>query len=118
MPKGRRKAEPVGKRRRPPAQTPEGRENQLISLATKLAEQQLIDGTASAAVITHYLKLGSTREKLEQENIAKKNSLLSSQKDALESAKKTEELYRNALNAMRSYAGQDDPPEEEAPPDD
>ena len=47
-----------------PALTPEARENQLIYLATNLAEQQLRDGTASSQVITHYLKLGSTKEKI------------------------------------------------------
>lgn len=91
--------------RRPPATTPEARENQLISLAVDLAERQLSDGTASAQVISHYLKLGSSREKLEQERIAKENELLDAKREALESAKRVEELYSTALNAMRSYAG-------------
>ena len=41
-----------------PALSPEARENQLIDLAVNLAEQQLLDGTASSQVITHFLKLG------------------------------------------------------------
>ena len=88
-----------------PALTPEAREDQLISLAVNLAEQQLIDGTASAQVITHYLKLGSTREKLEREKLKKENELLEAKREALESAKRVEELYANALQAMRSYSG-------------
>ena len=44
-----------------PALTPEARENQMISLAVDLAEKQLMEGTASSQVITHYLKLGSTK---------------------------------------------------------
>lgn len=92
--------------RRPPATTPEARENQLISLAVDLAEKQLSDGSASAQVISHYLKLGSSREKLEQERIAKENELLDAKREALESAKRVEELYSTALNAMRTYAGQ------------
>lgn len=88
-----------------PALTPEARENQLIALAVDLAEKQLAEGTASAQVITHYLKLGSTRERLEKEKLKKENELLQAKREALESAKRVEELYSNALEAMRSYSG-------------
>ena len=94
-------------RRRPPATTPEARENQLISLSVDLAERQLLDGTASAQVITHYLKLGTTRERLEQEKLAQENALLRARTDAMASAQRVEELYGKALNAMRSYSGQE-----------
>lgn len=93
--------------RRPPATTPESRENQMISLAVELAEKQLEQGTASAQVISHYLKLGSSREKLEQERLFRENELLSVKADAIASAKRVEEMYAAALNAMRSYAGQE-----------
>ena len=105
---GRRRSEPE-----PPqsslrrAKTPEGREHQLISLATDLAETQLREGKASAQVISHYLKLGSTREILEQERLARENKLLEAKVEALESQKRIEELYQEALDAMRSYAGQE-----------
>jgi hypothetical protein len=89
------------------ALTPEARENQLISLAVDLAEQQLRDGTASAQVITHYLKLGATTARLEKEKLEKENQLLAAKTKALESAERTEELYANAINAMRSYGGYD-----------
>jgi hypothetical protein len=92
---------------RPPASTPEARENQLVAAAVDLAEKQLREGTASAQVITHYLKLGSTRERLEQARLEKENDLLDARREALESAAKVEELYRTALDAMRSYAGQE-----------
>lgn len=95
-----------GRGNRRPATTPQQRENQLISLATDLAEEQLSNGTASAQVITHYLKLGSSREKLEQEKLAKENELLETKREMMASAKRVEELYETALNAMRSYAGQ------------
>lgn len=94
------------KRMRPPATNPEAREKQLISLAVDLAERQLSEGTASSQVITHYLKLGSTKERLEKEKLEKENELLRAKTEALQSAKKVEELYLNALNAMRSYSGQ------------
>lgn len=93
-------------RRGRPASTPEGRERQLINLAVDLAEQQLREGSASAQVISHYLKLGSTRERLEQERLQRENELLVAKVEALASAERTEELYREALNAMRSYSGQ------------
>lgn len=93
--------------RRPPATTPEERENQLIEAAVDLAEKQLRDGTASAQVITHYLKLGSSREKLEQERIAKENMLLDAKREALEAQQAIGELIENALLAMRKYQGVD-----------
>lgn len=89
-----------------PATTPEGRENQLVAHAVDLAERQLIEGTAAAQVITHYLKLGSSRERLEQERLARENVLLGAKAEAMESAKRIESLYHEALNAMRSYSGQ------------
>jgi hypothetical protein len=98
----------AGKRRdRRPATTDEDRESQLVSLAIDLAEKQLSEGTAAAQVITHYLKLGSTREKLEQERLSKENELLDARVDTLASAKKVEELYAAALDAMRQYAGRE-----------
>ena len=86
-----------------PALTPEARENQLISLAIDCAEKQLRDGTASAQVITHYLKLGSSREKIEKELLEKQKELMDAKKDSLQTAKKMEELYENAIRVMRSY---------------
>lgn len=96
-----------GKPRKPrrPATTLEGRENQLISLAADLAEKQLIDGSASSQVITHFLKLASTREQLEQERLKRENLLLSAKVDQIASARRIEELYETALNAMREYSG-------------
>ena len=93
------------RRERRPATTPENRENQLVSLAVDLAERQMVEGTASAQVITHYLKLGSTRESLEQDRLKKENELLSAKVEQMASAKRVEELYEEALNAMRNYAG-------------
>jgi hypothetical protein len=92
--------------RRPPATTPEQRENQLVSLAVDLAETQLRDGTASAQVISHYLKLGSSRERLEQERLQKENELLDAKREAMASAARVEELYTTAMNAFRAYSGQ------------
>lgn len=97
------KTEP--KKRRPPARTPEARENQLIGLSVDLAERQLRDGTASAQVITHFLKLGTTREKLEQEMLRENVELQRAKREAMASAARVEELYGAAIDAMRTYAG-------------
>lgn len=88
-----------------PAATPEARENQLVSLAVELAEKQLLDGTASSQVITHYLKLGSTKEKLDYEFKRKQMDLIEAKTESLQSAQRVEELYKNALDAMKSYSG-------------
>ena len=90
-----------------PALNPEVRESQMISLAIDLAEKQLLEGTASSQVITHYLKLGSTKERIEKEILEKQKELIEAKTQNLQSAKRIEELYSNALNAMRSYSGQD-----------
>lgn len=90
-----------------PALTPEAREAQMISLAVDLAERQLIEGTASSQVITHYLKLGSSKDKLEKEKMQKENELMQAKIEALETGKHTEELYDKAIKAMRHYRGDD-----------
>lgn len=97
-------SEQTSKKRRH-ATTPEARENQLIALAVDLSERQLREGTASSQVITHYLKLGSTREQLEQQRLRVENELGRAKVEAMESAKRVEELYGDAILAMRSYAG-------------
>lgn len=99
--------------RRPPATTPESREHQLVSLATDVAEQQMRDGTASAQVVSYYLKLGSTREKLEQERLRNENKLLVAKVESLESNVRMEELYADAIKAMTSYAGLEAPDDAE-----
>lgn len=91
-----------------PALTPEARENQLVSLAVDLAEKQLLEGTASSQVITHYLKIGSTKEKIEKEILEKEKILIEAKTEALKSAQHIEELYKNALDAMKNYKGSDD----------
>jgi len=94
-----------------PALSPEARESQMISLAVDLAERQLQEGTASSQVITHYLKLGSIRERLERERLEEENKLLRAKTEALESSKEIKALYEDALKAMKSYAGHGDPDE-------
>ena len=92
---------------RRPALTAEERENQLISQAYDLAERQIQDGTASAQVVSYFLKSGSQRDRLERERLERENELLRAKVESLASAKRVEELYEQALNAMKTYSGQD-----------
>lgn len=88
-----------------PASSPENRENQLTSLAYDLAEERLRNGTASAQEIVYFLRIGSIREKKELEMMGKKNELMNAKTEALQSAKKVEELYSNAIKAFAAYRG-------------
>ena len=97
----------TNKVKRRAAMSPEARENQLISEAVDLAEEQIINGTASSQVITHFLKLGSMKERLEREKLQNENELLKAKVKNLESAERSEEMYRKVINAMREYSGND-----------
>ena len=97
----RRDSNPASKR--PPATTPQGRENQVISLAYDEAEKQLIAGTASSQVITHFLKLGTERERLERLKLEQETLLAQAKVEQLASAGRIEELYSEAMAAFRGY---------------
>ncbi len=99
--------------RRPPGTTPNARENQLIAAAVDLAEKQIREGTAAATVVVHYLKLGSSREYLEQQRLALEGELLRAKAEIMASQKRQEDLFANALSAMRSYKGEEQLEEEE-----
>lgn len=89
------------------ATTPEQEEQYLISLATQMAEKQLLEGTASPSVLTHYLKLGTSREQLEQERLRRENVVLEAKAEAYASNARIEELFGEAINAFKSYSGQE-----------
>lgn len=100
------KASTSSGRKMRPALTPEARENQLISLATDLVERRLIEGTASSQETTHFLKLATTKAILEKEILENQKELIKAKTQSLQSAQRIEELYANALDAMRNYSGQ------------
>lgn len=96
------------KRKIRPALTPEARENQMISLALDLVEKRLIEGTASSQETTHFLKLASSKERLEKEILEKQKELIAARTESLQSTKHIEELYADAIRAMNSYKGNDE----------
>lgn len=99
-------SEVAKKSRRPPARTIEERQNELISAAYDLAEERIRNGTATSQELTHFLKLGSTRERLEQEKLRNENAMLAAKTDALRAEKDMGELYEKALAAFREYSGE------------
>ena len=88
-----------------PALTPEAKENHMIVLAQRLAEQQLLDGTASSQTINYYLKLGSSEQRKKMEKLEEENKLLRAKTESLKSAKNSEELFEKAIRAMKRYGG-------------
>lgn len=102
----------MSRQQRRPSMTEEGREQRLVSLTMDLAERQLQDGTASSQVMTHFLKLGSTRERLEQDRLRRENELLQAKVEAMASGQRIEDLYAGAIRAMSAYSGN---PQEEEP---
>lgn len=95
-----------------PALTPEARENQLISLATDLVEKRLREGTASSQETTHFLKLASTKARLEKQILEKQAELITAKTETLKSQRRVEELYTEAMKAFRNYNGQGDTDED------
>lgn len=92
-------------RKRPPARTPEARENQMVALAMDLVEERLRNKTATSQETVHFLKIGSTKEKVEREILEKQKELMVAKTEALQSAKRSEELFKEAMKAFSSYSG-------------
>lgn len=111
MPESKKKLS--SKKIKRPASTPEARENQLISLAMDNAEEQLSNGTASSQLVIHFLKLGTTKMELEKEKLRRENEFLRVKSENIESQKNIEQLYTDAINAMKTYGGYDS--EEDVP---
>lgn len=87
----------------PAMRTLEGRESQMIALAYDLVEQRLRDGTATSQETTHFLKLGSTKERRELKLLEAQIAVAESKVEAYKSSKNIEELIAEALDAKRSY---------------
>ena len=92
-------------RRSAPAMTQEAKESQLIALAYDLAEERMRNGTATSQEIVHFLKLGSTKDRIEREILERQKDLVSAKTEALQAQKRIEELLANAVTAMKSYSG-------------
>ena len=96
-----------------PGLTPEAEENQIIAMAYNLAKRRIAEGTASSQEVTHFLKMGSIKTRLENERLIEENKLLRAKTKAIESAEEMKELYAEAIKAMATYQGHGDPYEDE-----
>ena len=103
---------PKVKRHRP-AINPDARENQMISLAIDQAEKMLLEGKAPSQIVVHYLKLASSKERLEKEKLENENKVLRAKAEMIESTKRSEEFYAEALRAFKTYTGQGEADDEE-----
>ena len=108
MAKRKPTSSPGTTRKRRPALTPEARENQLIALAIDLVEQRLIDGTASSQETTHFLKLASSKSKLETRLLEKEIEFKSAKTKQIENEEHREALFKEAIDAMKRYSGNGD----------
>lgn len=95
----------MSNKKRPPARTPEARENQLISMAIDLVEKQLLDGSASSQILTHFLRLATAKEKLQNEKLKSDLRVAEAKIKAIENQDEIKVLYEQALDAMKRYGG-------------
>lgn len=98
----------TSRRSNPPARSLENRENQLIAKAYEVAEERLNNGTASAQEIVHFLRMGAAKAQLEKKKLEAETMLLQSKRDAVDSAKRSDIKYQEAIEAFREYNGQSD----------
>lgn len=63
------------------------------------------EGTASSQVITHYLKLATEKERLERAILEKQKALIEAKTENYKMAQHMDEIYNNAIAAMKKYSG-------------
>lgn len=102
---------PMKRRRR--ARSPEARERELTALAMDKVEERMRTGAATAAEYTHFLKLATVQAELEKEKTRNENELLKARVENLAMQARLEEVYSNALQAMRAYSGNTDEDQED-----
>ena len=77
----------------------------MIALAYKEVEYRIRNHQASSQELVHFLRMGSEKERLEREKLEAEMELQKVKASAIESGKHMEELYENAINAMKLYSG-------------
>lgn len=106
MPKAKVRSSSVSVKDIRPALSPENEEAQCVALAMNLVRQRLLNGTASSQETTHFLKLGSPKARLELEILEKEKELITAKTDKIKSEERSEQMYADAIKAMRNYSGQ------------
>lgn len=85
--------------------SPEAIENEMIALAYREVEYRIRNHQASSQELVHFLRMGSEKERLEREKLEAEMELQRVKAEAIESSKHMEELYEDAINAMKLYSG-------------
>lgn len=88
-----------------PSVTDEEQENKLIALSYRQAEQQLIEGTASSQIVTHFLKLGTRKADLELEQAKLQNRLLEEKILSEQSSIEINKMFTQVMEALKVYNG-------------
>lgn len=93
------------RRKKSKRRTHEGQESYMINLAMEQAEEQLRNHTAPAMIVSHFLKLATTKALLELEKARAETKLANSKAELVESQKKSEDIAKAALAMFKRYAG-------------
>ena len=103
------------RRRRRQAQTPEERENQLISLALDRVEERMMNRTATAQEYIQFIRMASSKARAEADKVALELELVKAKTENLRMQQRNDEMFANALKAFKRYSGasEDDDEEEE-----
>lgn len=91
-----------------PATSLQAREDQLINMAYNEVERRISEGIATGPELVHFLRMGSTKGRLEKQLLERENELMTAKTEALNTQRKVEELYANAIEAMKSYRSDSD----------
>lgn len=91
-----------------PARSDDERERQMINLSYDLAEARMRSGIATSAEICHFLKLGSTRAKYEQEELQENIKLLKAKTDDISEGKRASAQFDELMKVLKQYGGYED----------
>lgn len=98
-------SEPIEFKSQLTATSPASIENEMIALAYREVEYRIRNHQASSQELVHFLRMGSESQRLEREKLEAEMELQKAKASALESGRHMEELYENAINAMKLYSG-------------
>lgn len=96
-----------------PSITDEAMESKLIALAYNEVERRILDHTATSQELVHFLRLGSSKERIEKEILERQKDMIEAKTELMRATKNTEELYENAIRAMQIYGGGGEAPTDE-----
>jgi len=115
MPRARKPTDMSGPLPLPPADSSIERERMLKSMACNVIEKRMQDGTASSQELVAVLRMDSERERLELDNLRRKNELLTAQAEAARAQNQAEDATNRVIQAILRYRGEAVVDDEEDP---